>query len=76
MTGDVFEIEYDLQVVYGGSGDKYPDYEGDYDVTPKVGAQVLSTSHKSMTSDLTINEIPYQETTNLGGGVTVNIAFD
>ena len=69
-------LDYDLEVVYGGEGGKFPDYEGSYDITPKVGTQVLSTRHTSLTDDLTINAIPVQETTNLGGGKTVNIAFD
>ena len=69
-------LDYDMQVVYGGSGgDKYPDYEGEYVVIPTTQEQVLSTRKTSMRDDLTIKEIPFQETPNLGGGTTVNIAF-
>ena len=50
-----------------------PYYEGEYNVVPNVEEQVLNTSQRSMASDLTVNAIPYFETTNPKGGYTVII---
>lgn len=51
-----------------------PQYEGDYEVTPKVSEQTLPTAKKLMSEDLTIKEIPYFEVGNNSGGDTVYIA--
>lgn len=42
-------------------------YDGDYIVTPKTTTQVLSTKNKRLTSDITVNSIPYFETSNEDG---------
>lgn len=39
-------------------------FDGDYEVTPKVTAQTLSTKSKLMTDDLTVGEIPTFEVGN------------
>lgn len=50
-------------------------YVGSYTVTPVAsGAQLLPTANRLMTSDLTIEEIPYSETENGAAGKTVSIA--
>lgn len=49
------------------------EYEGNYEVIPKVTSQVLETKHKYMTDDLTINKIPYAVVTNNAGGLTATI---
>lgn len=49
-------------------------YKGDYDVTPKVGKQVMPTKHKYMVDDVTINPVPIFEVSNTSGGNTVYIA--
>lgn len=49
-------------------------YKGDYDVTPKVGEQVLPTKDKYMVDDVTINPVPIFEVSNTSGGNTVYIA--
>lgn len=50
-------------------------YDGDYVVTPKAfDPTVLETYDKIMRDDVTVLEIPYYETSNLGGGYTVFIA--
>lgn len=50
-------------------------YVGSYTVTPAASeAQVLATANRFMTSDLTIDEIPYAETENSSLGKTVSIA--
>lgn len=48
-------------------------YEGPYRVTPAVSGQVLGTKYKTMTDDVTIEGIPYAETSN-DSGTTVIIA--
>lgn len=48
-------------------------YQGNYEVTPKVTQQILSTKNKVMTDNLKIKEIPYFETNNNSGGNTVYI---
>jgi len=51
-----------------------PPYEGSYEVSPLVGAEIiLPTSGKRLEDDVTILEIPYYETTNEAGGYTVII---
>lgn len=58
-----------------GTGGRLPNYEGDYNIIPKVQAQELETKNKSMTDNLVIEEIPYSEVSNPSGGNTVNIAY-
>lgn len=49
-------------------------YEGEYMVTPKANeAVVLPTQHKTLTEDVTIQKVPYFETSN-DHGTTVYIA--
>lgn len=36
--------------------------------------QILNTSGKKLKEDIVINQVPYYETTNRGGGVTSYIA--
>jgi len=69
-----FEIEFDISY---GQGGKYPDYEGEYVVTPAIQeSRVLPTAGRSMTDDLTITQVPYAETSNIGGGITVTIGLE
>jgi hypothetical protein len=49
-------------------------YEGAYTVVPMTSEQVLRTKAKTMLDDVTVTEIPYQQTTNEAGGYTVSIA--
>ena len=63
-------------IVTGYDSSEYPFYsvdEEDYFITPSVSEQVLSTKHKRMKDDLTVEAIPYQEVTNLSGGKTATI---
>ena len=50
-----------------------PIYDGDYIVTPHAWEKYLDTSDKVMINDVTVLEIPYTETGNLSGGLTVSI---
>lgn len=48
-------------------------YTGSYEATPTAYEQSIPTSGKTMTRNVTIHKVPYQETTNESGGVTVSI---
>lgn len=39
-------------------------YSGEYEITPAVDAQVMLTKNKMMANDVTVNAIPYYETSN------------
>lgn len=58
-----------------GAG-KLPDYEGSYQITPRVTEQVLATKNTSLTDNLTVLQIPYASVTNLSGGLTVTIGLE
>lgn len=53
--------------------DGYPDYEGDYEVTPATQDIALPTRERTLRQDLTVLAIPYFTTTNLSGGYTAII---
>ena len=62
------EFEYSIQngVIYY--------YEGPYDVIPMPNTmQILPTANLAMSTDINVHEIPYQEVTNLSGGITATI---
>ena len=67
-------FEADSYIPYRTSA--YPDYDGEYDVTPKLAAQTLATADRVMHADVEIGGIPSYRTTNVGGGYTVTIAQD
>ena len=50
-----------------------PEYEGPYEITPRLYAQSLDTDGKLMEDDVTVYEIPVTRTTNPTGGLTVLI---
>lgn len=46
-------------------------YGGPYEATPKVGEQViLPTSGHYLSQNVTVDEVPFWETSNVGGGIT------
>lgn len=63
-------------ITYGiGKGENVPAYNGKYEITPLALENViLQTKNKKMLNNVTIKKIPYYETSNLSGGVTVYIA--
>lgn len=73
LTGKIIkkaDVSGKIGIPYGSNR-----YTGEYIITPKAfDKTVLETSNKTMLDDVTVKKIPYQETTNLGGGMTVIIA--
>ena len=69
------EIETNLEIGHSTIIPQ-PEYAGPYEVTPTVDGFVLGTKDKSMSEDLSVLAIPYQEVSNPQGGETVIIAFD
>lgn len=52
----------------------YPAYTGETVVIPKAfESQMLETSFKTVYQNITVTEIPYSETENAAGGLTVTI---
>lgn len=45
-------------------------YVGEYNITPKIKQQILSTNDKLMTDDITVKAIPFYEVSNPQGGTT------
>lgn len=65
-NGSTFNYEIVNGVIYY--------YDGPYEVTPMANtAQILPTNNLAMSDDVTVNEIPYQEVSNLSGGLTATI---
>ena len=61
-------------IIGGGSGQTYPYYDGEYVVTPLAFQEtILETDEKVMRDDVTVLEVPYNETSN-EYGTTVSIA--
>ena len=48
-------------------------YIGEYEVTPQLDEQILSTKGYRMTDDVTVHRIPVVATSNIYGGKTVVI---
>ena len=73
ISGDPnVRLGFDVDVVYGKGG-KYPDYEGSYELVPKLEDQVLPTKEKSMMQDLVVKEVPVARVSNPSGGKTCTI---
>ena len=64
-------VELGRPVYMGGD-----QYEGPYDVTPKVTAQTLPTAKKFMQEDVSVRAIPYFDVSNPAGGNTIYIASE
>ena len=57
--------------------DGYDTYDGEYVITPSPHEDIsLDTKNKLLDGDITIEIIPYYETSNLSGGYTVYIGGD
>lgn len=51
----------------GIGGVEYPDYSGEYEITPQVESQTLQTKNRILRENMQVKEIPYYETSNLYG---------
>ena len=56
--------------------DEIETYDGPYVVTPAIDSQVLPTSQKRMTDNMTVKAIPYFQTSNPQMGETVYIGSE
>ena len=70
FTFDEQELDFSIGMCYTiVHGDEYM---GEYEITPKVIAQFLPTQDKTLTRNVTVFEIPYNEVSNQYG-TTVSI---
>lgn len=67
-TGTVFKE--------GAEGDRLPEYQGSYKVTPKIEKITLPTKDKSLYEDITVYQIPYSAVKNNAGGNTITIGLE
>lgn len=56
---------------YEQGSSQHEPYEGSYSVTPAITEQILETRDKLMVDDLTVQSIPYYETTNPKGKTVI-----
>lgn len=71
-TSSIGQLVGEISIYSGESVKKK--YEGDYTVIPSTDEDiVLETKDKIMTDDLTLKKIPFHETSNDSGGITVYI---
>lgn len=71
---DVASGKNNVTVKGGGAGQASPLYTGRTTVIPKAfQSQTLQTSGKRMNRNVIVTEIPYYETSNDAGGITVTI---
>lgn len=76
----VIEATGDDAYIYGTdeyiriSSSELPTFAGPYYIVPAVVAQTLPTARTSMRNDVTVDAIPYSQTSNEAGGYTISIA--
>lgn len=73
FTGRTIEVDADIITKVEHYHSEYPDYEGEYTVTPDWDAQTLATQNKVMHSDVTVEAIYLNSAQNPSGGNTVYI---
>lgn len=69
------DVELEIGTIIRVGGD-FPDYEGEYEITPKITEQVLETKNKSLLDNITVFQIPYASVSNPSGGNTVTIGLE
>ena len=67
-----------VMMVVGGEwvAASLPTYAGSYSVTPTADGFAVPTAGAYMESDLTVNPVPYSETSNNSGGTTIYVASE
>lgn len=75
FTFDIIEepVELTFEITEGTGGGLLPFYDGPYSVEPRKIQQTLATKNKSMSNDVTVNDIYYSEVSNITGGITCYI---
>lgn len=73
---EVEELEIGLAEGVITIDEPLPNYEGEYQITPKITEQVLETKNKTMLNDVTVFQIPYASVSNPSGGNTVTIGLE
>ena len=72
VINEVFKVDFESTTI--GPVVPVDPYEGPYVVIPKLDEQiVLLTKDKSMSDNVTVREIPWEEVSNPQGGITVTI---
>jgi hypothetical protein len=67
------EISITQDVIFVPVHKDVPEYQGEYNVTPKIVEQTLPTKEKLLLEDMTIKAIPFFNVSNTSGGSTVYI---
>lgn len=65
------KLKFDIATEY--SFTDVPEYEGEYEVTPRLYEQSLATTDKALRDDVTVHQIPVVYTSNIYDGMTVVI---
>lgn len=73
MIGRTIEADAELTTNINHYHSDYPDYDGEYTVTPDWDSQTLATNNKVMHSDVTVEAIYLNSAQNPSGGNTVYI---
>lgn len=75
ITGDISSaLSIQGSVSPGQLAPRFPIYDGVYEVTPLAQLDiVLDTANKILQNNVTVNKIPYFQTSNLSGGYTATI---
>lgn len=74
IKGVDYYTESDKQEIIDNVLANFPAYEGAYNISPSRQTQVLETTNKVLSDDITIAEISYAEVSNNSGGTTYYIA--
>lgn len=70
----VTDRHYEIETVSGILEGGYPLYAGPYNIAPLTKDDIiLPTSNRSTIEDITVQKIPYYETSNPSGGYTAII---
>ena len=73
FSNQLIEVEAGLTTNVNHYHSDYPDYDGEYTVTPDWDSQTLATNNKVMHSDVTVEAIYLNSAQNPSGGNTVYI---
>ena len=74
LTVEQLDMDFSEAIIV--QGERLPDYEGEYQITPRITEQILETKDKSMVDNVTIFQIPYAAVSNPSGGQTVTIGLE